>query len=102
MLPVQLTEEFHETERCNVLLTGTEEFRLNAWIRLRDDVRLEITYRPENYPSLELRVVTVSDKKLAEHIQKTCVGMLVRKLNPDIYPNIRRDEDGRIVEPDDG
>lgn len=102
MLPVQLPEDFCEDERCNVLLTAMEEFHLNAWIRLRDDVRLEITYRPENHPSLVLQLVTVSDEELAAHIKKTCGGMFIRRLNVGASTAGIPTVDGCIAESDDG
>jgi hypothetical protein len=75
-----------ENERGNILLAHDEEFWLNAWIRLPGkDEWLQISYRRENYPALEVSTITVTDEALATHIRKAFGGGLwhARKLNID-------------------
>lgn len=73
------------SERGNILLAHDEEFYLNAWIRLPDSQWLQIAYRNDNYPALEVSTITSTDEALAAHINKEFGGGLwsVRKLNID-------------------
>jgi len=72
-------------ERGNILLAHDEEFYLNAWIRLPESQWLQISYRNDNYPALEISTITSTDEALAAHINKEFGGGLwsVRKLNID-------------------
>lgn len=72
------------TERGNILLANDEENWLNAWIRLPGENRwLQIAYRQENYPALDVSTVTITDEALAAHINKefNSGGWTARKLN---------------------
>ena len=84
------------TERGGTLLSG--EVGFNAWLPLGDfpgcTEWLEITWRPENYPSLNVQTVKTTEAKLARHINAKMGGFTVLKRNLcglDI-------EDGRIIE----
>jgi hypothetical protein len=87
------------SERGNILLAHDEEFYLNAWIRLPDSQWLQIAYRNDNYPALEVSTITSTDEALAAHINKEFGGGLwsVRKLNIDGV-NVK---DNHIVGDDD-
>lgn len=87
------------SERGNILLAHDEEFYLNAWIRLPDSQWLQIAYRSDNYPALEISTITSTDEALAAHINKEFGGGLwsVRKLNIDGV-NV---EDNHVVGDDD-
>lgn len=85
-----------ETERGNILLVCDEEFYLNAWIRLDTNGNwLQIAYRHDNYPSLEVATVTITDKKLADHINNHFdSGWTVRKCN---IKGVRLDSSMHII-----
>ena len=69
------------TERGNILLDDSEG-GFNAWMRLPgDNLWLETTYRPSNYPSVNVGVIEATDKKLAAHINAECKGMRICKCN---------------------
>ena len=77
-----LNQDFSECERGNVLLTHTEEDMFNAWIQLDGDIRLEIAWRPQNYPSLTVQLVKCSDEELWQHLIKEFSTMWnISKLN---------------------
>ncbi len=76
---------------------GAEEFHLNAWIQLSEpELWLEITVRPENYPSLTVSVIKITDEALAKHVQ-TCAGMFPRKL-AGFADLVKLDEMGYIAD----
>lgn len=79
---MELPDNFRDSERGNTLLSD-DDGGLNAWIRLDGNVRLEISYRPANYPALNVATVKLSDAELLTHIKNRCQGMYVRKLNLD-------------------
>ena len=92
--------DINASERGNILLVHDEEFYLNAWIRLPDSQWLQIAYRNDKYPALEVSTINITDEALATHINKEFGGGLwrVRNLNIDGV-NV---EDDHIVGNDDG
>lgn len=88
------------SERGNILLAHDEEFYLNAWIRLPDSQWLQIAYRSDNYPALEISTITSTDEALAAHINKEFGGGLwsVRKLNIE---GVKVSLDNHIIGDDD-
>lgn len=79
---VKLDQDFCADEKGNVLLAHGEEFYLNAWIRLSGNVRLEISYRHDNYPSLIVQTVCITDEELWKHLVKSFgTSWFVQKLN---------------------
>lgn len=88
-------------ERGNILLAHDEEFYLNAWIRLPGkDQWLQIAYRHDNYPALEVSTIAIADETLAAHINKEFGGGLwsVRKLNIE---GVKVSLDNHIIGDDD-
>jgi hypothetical protein len=76
--------DLEEDERGNTLLVLPDPGgdRMNAWIKLDGEIRLEIVWRPENHPSLEVRLVRVSDEDLFQHLVKEFGSTwTVRRLN---------------------
>lgn len=82
----------HFTERGNILLMNEYNAGMNAWIAL--DVErvthetsqwIEISLRPEDYPSLAVNVVHIKERELARHINTEFAGeeWFVRKMNID-------------------
>jgi len=59
-----------------------EDRNFNAWLPL-DGGYLEITFRAENYPSLNTAFVQMSEAELATHIRENLVGFFVRKCDID-------------------
>jgi hypothetical protein len=82
---------FPLTERGNTWLTSDGDH--NAWLRLGDNLWLEISIRLDNYPGLNVNLLEASPGRLAAHIRKECGGMYIRKLNLDGV----RAEDGAVV-----
>lgn len=82
---VTLDQDWQEDEKGNVLLVCSYDDSWNAWLRiggLDSEVRLEISWRPENYPSLNLCLVQCSDENLYQHLVSKFSGdWIVRKLN---------------------
>ncbi len=82
---VTLDQDWQEDEKGNVLLVSSHEDSWNAWLRLGgldSDLRLEISWRPDNYPSLNLCLIQCSDEKLYQHlVDKFNHDWIVRKLN---------------------
>ncbi len=72
-----------QCERGGVLLVG-DDGDFNAWLKLAGDYRLEVIWKPSNYPALTAQLVRVSDAELWAHVKKHCGGMTVRKLNLDV------------------
>lgn len=84
MKPLRALLNVAECERGNILITHEEEFYLNAWLRLDGkDQWLQVSYRSDNYPALNVSTVTVTEEELAAHIRKEFGGGLwyVRKMN---------------------
>jgi hypothetical protein len=68
-------------ERGNTLLS-TGEGNIIAWLSLGDNnMRLEVSYCPDNYPALNVKVVNLTDTQLAEHINTKLQGWLIHKCN---------------------
>jgi hypothetical protein len=83
---------FAECERGNTLLVRCNEDGddFNAWIRLEDDIRLEVTWRTGNYPSLSVKLCKVNDDDLFAHLLKEFdSSWTVRKLNLRGYDNVQ-------------
>ena len=56
------------TERGNTLIESVHDSGWNAWISLGEDLWLEISLRPGNYPCLNVAIVEASEHGLANHI----------------------------------
>ena len=78
-----LISNFTMTERGNVLLVWEESGDFNYWGFLPGGHVLEVAYRQENYPALDVQVCSITTEKLAAHINRKCVGMQIRKCNLD-------------------
>lgn len=78
--PPLLEATDHLCERGNTLLV-TGEGNMVAWLDLLGDQRLQVSWCPDNYPALNVTVVTLTDAQLAEHINTRCGGWLIRKCN---------------------
>ncbi len=65
-----LDQDWQEDERGNTLLVSSYDDKWNAWIRLSGtgDIRLEISWRPDNYPALNLCLVKCNDEGLYQHL----------------------------------
>lgn len=105
---IELDLDFEETEKGNILITHTEEFYLNSWIRLGRTTWLEISYRSDNYPSFTTSVVQLSERDLATHIRKTFGGgtwtarkMCIEGVEVDSKGIIIGDEDKEEEEEED-
>jgi hypothetical protein len=88
---IQLPFDWCACERGNTLLS-TGEGNIVAWLDLPGGegrqvhvhkYRLEVTYTPDNYPSLNVQIVRSSDEELAAHINSQLGGWLVHKCNVD-------------------
>lgn len=77
---IELSTIWGASERGNTLLS-TGEGNIIAWLDLPCDYRLEVSYCPDNYPSLNVRVVDLSEADLAAHINANLGGWLVHKCN---------------------
>ena len=88
--------EINECERGNILLSHDEEPWMNAWLRLLGDKWLQISYRPCNYPALDVSTVNISDEDLAEHIRTEFEGGLwyASKMNIE---GVELDEYGKVA-----
>ncbi len=74
------------------LATGT-------WLRQNEETVLEITYSPNNYPSLYVQTVNKLDEQIAAHINMKLGGWKVIKnnLHGDVQLNVNGDT-GEIIE----
>jgi len=76
-----LPDDWVGSERGNTLLSSGEG-NMVAWLDLPGgEYRLEVTFNPDNYPSLNVQVVELSDADLADHINSELGGWLVHKCN---------------------
>lgn len=86
---VTLNQDWCETERGNVMLSSHELYsQFNAWIALYEDVWLEISYRPENYPALLVSLVRISEDELFDHLVESyydSAEWCIDKLNLSTY-----------------
>lgn len=82
---ITLDQDWQEDEKGNVLLVCSYDESWNAWLRLGgldSEVRLEISWRLDNYPSLNLCLVQCSDEKLYQHLVAKFSGdWIVRELD---------------------
>jgi hypothetical protein len=69
------------TERGGTMLTSEEN--IIAWLPIQDDVRLEVSYNPSNYPCLNVMTVTLTDQQLVDHINNNLEGWYIQKNNLD-------------------
>jgi len=71
------------TERGNILLMNEIDGGINAWLRIDAHHWIEMSWRAENYPSLNIGVVHISERELARHINTTFNDgdWFVRKMN---------------------
>lgn len=77
-----LDQDWSDCERGGILLVNSESERFNAWLHQCDDIWLEITWVPDNYPSLNVTLVKISDEDLWRHLVKTFdTTTMIRKLN---------------------
>jgi hypothetical protein len=93
---IVLDEHYSDCERGNILITHEGENWHNAYFRFGNEFWLEITYRPCNYPSLNVSVIKLDDKKLAEHINKEFGNGLwiAQKMN---IAGVNVNKDGYII-----
>jgi hypothetical protein len=91
-----MTDAFVASERGNIYLVHIEENWHNAWINLFGFLWLEISIRPCNYPALNVACVSISDEKLAEHINKEFGGGLWKAMKMNIQ-GVKLDEDSTII-----
>ena len=101
MKPLRALLDVAECERGNILITHEEEFYLNAWVRLDGkDQWLQVSYRSDNYPALNVSTVTVTEEELAAHIRKEFGGGLwhVRKMN---IKGVQIDDHNHVIGDDD-
>jgi len=81
-------------ERGGVLVTN-DNGDFNAWLTTGIVGNwCEISWRQENYPALNVQVIEIAPKDLAEHIQKHFVGWTARKMN---VPGVLLDMSGEII-----
>jgi len=73
---------FNACERGNIYFTN--EFNHMAYLRTdTENEWLAISIFPENYPTLRVNTLTISDEGLAKHIQENYQGWTIHKLNLD-------------------
>ena len=76
---------FSLTERGNTLLVTEDGDSFVAWLDIGSPGiafhRLEVSWNPDNYPSLNVSAGEMTDKKLAKHINENCKGWIIRKCN---------------------
>ena len=76
--------DFRACERGNVFLQVQEGADFQAYLRGEEENEwLEVSYREENYPALNVAVLSITDEDLAEHISLHFVGWYARKANLD-------------------
>ena len=83
-----------ETERGNTLLVNGDSFV--AWLGMGGNKRLEVSWVPDNYPSLNVQTIERTDAELAEHINTKCCGWYVRKCN---IAGLNVDWAGNVADP---
>jgi hypothetical protein len=92
------------TERSGTLLLCEGEF--NAWLPIGDfpgcTEWLEISWRPENWPSLNVQTVKTTEAELAKHINANMGGFLIISKNLCGLNTVEDDPDlpERIAETD--
>lgn len=67
-------------ERGNTLLAN-DGGGMVAWLDAGGGKRLEVSWQPENYPALNVRMVSLTDAELLAHIAANLSGWHIRKLN---------------------
>ena len=78
---IELPVDWVVCERGNTLLSSGEG-NIIAWLDLPgEEYRLEVTFNPDNYPALNVRVAELGDAELADHINSELGGWLVHKCN---------------------
>ena len=80
----------HLNERGNTLLATDDN--MVAWLTLEGNLRLEVSWTPDNYPALHVRTVELTDEEIAKHIRQNCGGWYVRRLNIDGVQTDRNNE----------
>ena len=68
-------------ERGNTWLITDDDFIHLAFFSLEDDVWLQVSIHPGNYPGCEVTVISSTEEELAKYIRDRCSGWLVRKCN---------------------
>jgi hypothetical protein len=94
--------QLNACERGNILIVHTEENWFNSYIRLGEPNQwLEISWRPCNYPQLNIQTIEVTDEKLAAHIRKEFANDLwvAAKMNLE---GVTLDENSHILDEDCG
>jgi hypothetical protein len=81
------------TERAGTLLVD-EDGGMVAWLTIKDNLRIEISWQKDNYPSLRVTIMEKTEKKLAAHIRKNCKGWYAKKLNVE---GVKLKHDSRIA-----
>lgn len=71
------------TERGNILLMNEMDGGINAWLRVDNYHWIEMSWRAENYPSLNISLININERELARHINTTFHDddWFVRKMN---------------------
>jgi hypothetical protein len=84
--------KFFATERGNTLLVNGYQFA--AWLELDENLHVEVTWNPSNYPALNVSTVPLTDEELADHINRKLQGWDIIKNN---LPEGLINEDGESV-----
>lgn len=79
---IELEEGDCFSERGNILLVGDEGY-FESWTRPLAHTKewINISWRPDNYPALNVSIHSLTDEELWGNILRNCGGMYVRKLN---------------------
>ena len=73
-----MDSNFYACERGNTLLVS-EPGNFVAWLELDDGYYLEISWVSENYPSLHVSPIHLTEEEIVSHINKQCGDYYIRK-----------------------
>jgi len=76
---MKLEKGLHFCERGETWLICDDQHI--AWFSIDDNLWIEASIVPGNYPGFNITVIESSTEKLAAHIQKVCAGWFARKCN---------------------
>jgi hypothetical protein len=81
-------------ERGNTMLVQEDGPNMVAWLTVEGDTRLEVEYSPDNYPALNVRLCSLTDRELSVHITDNLLpnGWTVQKWNLSIPQPITRED----------
>ena len=77
---IELPNTWTACERGNTMLSSGDGDMV-AWLSLPQGCRLEISFCPDNYPALNVRVTDLGDDQLADHINTNLKGWIVERCN---------------------